>query len=337
MANPLVSLIWMACLLTMAAEPPATDHLDEGSFVRAFWLIQRFGTPDAVDPRNDERVKGTLVKALGRDGVLTPNELDGLMDPSTFSRLAGPDNTLGDAEIQKILDDNAPPSRTRLLPEVASHVALLSTSLDMIDEPHQAAGRRLANWIASQYQPGRPLHITVICTGNSRRSILGATMGNIAAAYYGMPEIRFHSGGTSPSAFNSRSIAALRAIGVEVEPTGNEAPRGEPDTPNPTYRVRWGKPGASEELPLETVEFSKMYLDPSNPQRDFAALLVCGEADASCPVVKGAALRLSMPYLDPKIYDGSSFEAAKYAERRDDIGRLMLSVMLQVRNRLSAR
>ena len=62
--------------------------------------------------------------------------------------------------------------------------------------------------------------------------------------------------------------------------------------------------------------------------------MVCGEADAACPFVKGAALRVSMPYLDPKIYDDGKFEAAKYAERRDDIGRLMLSVMMQVRNRL---
>ena len=62
--------------------------------------------------------------------------------------------------------------------------------------------------------------------------------------------------------------------------------------------------------------------------------MVCGEADAACPFVRGAALRVSMPYLDPKIYDDSKLEAAKYAERRDDIGRLMLSLMMQVRNRL---
>jgi len=42
-----------------------------------------------------------------------------------------------------------------------------------------------------------------------------------------------------------------------------------------------------------------------------------------------------MPYLDPKIYDDSTYEALKYAERRDDIGSLMLSVMMQVRNRLN--
>jgi arsenate reductase (thioredoxin) len=75
----------------------------------------------------------------------------------------------------------------------------------------------------------------------------------------------------------------------------------------------------------------------SNPQRDFAALMVCGEADDACPVVKGATLRVSMPYLDPKIYDDGAYESVKYAERRDDIGRLMLSVMMQVRGELLSK
>ena len=64
--------------------------------------------------------------------------------------------------------------------------------------------------------------------------------------------------------------------------------------------------------------------------------MVCGEADAACPFVKGAALRVSMPYLDPKIYDGGGFESAKYAERRDDMGRLMLAVMMQARQRIAS-
>jgi arsenate reductase len=64
---------------------------------------------------------------------------------------------------------------------------------------------------------------------------------------------------------------------------------------------------------------------------------VCSEADEACPFVKGAALRLSMPYLDPKIYDGGSYEATKYAERRDDIGRLMLAVMVQARGELASK
>ncbi len=50
--------------------------------------------------------------------------------------------------------------------------------------------------------------------------------------------------------------------------------------------VRWGEPGASA---LEATEFSKKYLDGGNPQEGFAALMVCGEADAACPVVVRAA------------------------------------------------
>jgi hypothetical protein len=155
-------------------------------------------------------------------------------------------------------------------------------------------------------------------------------MGNLAAAYFGMPDIRFHSGGTAPTAFNPRTVSALKAIGFDVESTGKEAERGEPTTQNPVYRVSWGDG-------LEALEFSKRHGDATNPQNGFAALMVCSEADEACPFVKGATLRLSMPYLDPKIYDGGVYEAAKYAERRDDIGRLMLSVMVQARGEVASK
>ena len=145
-----------------------------------------------------------------------------------------------------------------------------------------------------------------------------------------MPEIRFHSGGTAPTAFNSRTVAALKAVGFEIEKTDKEAERGEPRTANPIYHVSWGDG-------FETHEFSKHYADKANPQSGFAALMVCSEADAGCPFVKGATLRLSMPYLDPKIYDDGAFESAKYAERRDDIGRLMLSVIAQARREIASR
>jgi arsenate reductase len=136
-------------------------------------------------------------------------------------------------------------------------------------------------------------------------------------------------------AFNARTVAALKAIGIEVEPTGREAARGEPATANPMYRVRWGEPDSAGGPAFEALEFSKRYDDPSNPASRFAALMVCSEADAACPQVKGAALRVSMPYLDPKIYDGGAYEAIKYAERRDDVGRLMLAVMARARRELN--
>ncbi len=87
---------------------------------------------------------------------------------------------------------------------------------------------------------------------------------------------------------------------------------------------------------METLEFSKHYSDLHNPCSGFAALMVCTHADEHCPNVIGASRRISMPYLDPKVYDGSEYESAKYAERRDDIGRLMLAVMLKARRKLVA-
>ena len=234
---------WVApvLLLAPAARCPAGD--DVGPLVRSLWLVQRFGTADAVAPGNDQKVKGTLSKALGKEGTLTAAGVQGLMDSSTFEKLAGGDGKLDAAEVRKALDAEVPESRKRLSPKVAAHADLLTTSFDMIDERHREAGETLADWIAENYKPGQPLHVTVVCTGNSRRSILGATMGNVAAAYYGMPEVRFHSGGTAPTAFNPRTVACLKEIGVEVEPTGTEAPRGEPKTANPIYTVRWGQAG----------------------------------------------------------------------------------------------
>jgi arsenate reductase (thioredoxin) len=106
-----------------------------------------------------------------------------------------------------------------------------------------------------------------------------------------------------------------------------EAPRGASGEANPIYWVRWGKN-------QETQEFSKLYSDARNPQKDFAAILVCSEADAACPTVIGASKRIPAPYMDPKMYDGAPFEAAKYAERRDDMGRFTLNVLMQANRRL---
>ncbi|HMF38489.1 MAG TPA: hypothetical protein VKF17_17745 [Isosphaeraceae bacterium] len=269
--------------------------------------------------------------------MLTSGKVKGLIDPETFGKLAAPDGRLETQEVRQIMDSETPESRKRLFAQVYAWAKYHTTTFDQIDAAHREAGEKLADWIVKNYKPGQSLDIICVCTGNSRRSVLGATVGNIAAAYYGMPESRFHSGGTKPSAVNARTITALKQIGVQVEPSGQEAQRGEPQTANPIVVIRWGQPGGTGEPKMEATEFSKTYFDPSNPQDGFAALMMCGEADASCPVVRGASIRISMPYLDPKIYDDSVYEANKYAERRDDVGRLMLSVMMQVRNRLAPR
>lgn len=326
-----------ALLFGLARHAAADEGPDVGAFVRALWTVQQFGTMEAADARHDERTKAALARALASDGALTARVVqDDLFDAQTFAKLAGEDMRLDTSEAREALRAETPRSRRRLLPEVAAHCDALTTSFDRVDAAHLAAGEKLADWIVANYRPGRPLPMIFVCSGNTRRSVLGATMANIAADYWGLSEIRCSSGGTAPTAVNPRTVAALRAIGVEIEPTGDEAGRGLEAPANPVYRVRWGRAGETSEPAMETFEFSKHYADPGNPQAGFAALMVCGEADQECPAVAGASIRIPMPYLDPKMYDDSPYESAKYAERRDDLGRLMLAVMLKARRQLEA-
>ncbi|MFO0924856.1 MAG: hypothetical protein U0905_20510 [Pirellulales bacterium] len=55
------------------------------------------------------------------------------------------------------------------------------------------------------------------------------------------------------------------------------------------------------------------------------------------PVVTGAAVRISMTFLDPKADVDSAFEVQKYAERRDDMGRTMFAVMASARRKIRER
>lgn len=292
----------------------------------AIQFAQQHALPESLTPGKDRTTKARLIAAMAGKTEVPIDLIADLFDPAALKKLVGTNRALTVADLERLT--STPNSRTQLNEKVRHHCDLLSTQFDMIDDVHHASAEKLVGWIVQKLQTDKPLSLIVICTGNTRRSMLGATMGNVAASYYGLANLRFHSGGTDPGAFNPRTIRTLREIGIEIESTGKEATRGTAGEANPVYRVRWG----AEKM--EAIEFSKKYTDPANPQTDFAALLVCSEADASCPRVVGADSRIPVPYLDPKAFDGASFEAAKYAERRDDIGRFMLSVMMQARRRL---
>ena len=94
---------------------------------------------------------------------------------------------------------------------------------------------------------------------------------------------------------------------------------------NPVYEVRF----SIDARPASV--YSKKYDDPPNPRKDFAAIMVCSDKDANCPVVTGAAKKVSLPFEDPKNYDGTPLEAEKYTERVKQIGREILFAFSQVR------
>lgn len=322
-----VTLLMPAAVLVAQSESPEPTPKASSALLTALWFAHQNASPQALTPDKDRQLKIKLASMLGTSPGLPWEAASNFFDKATFQAIAGEGTMITLDKMEHLIRDRTPQSRKDMHAKTRLHADLLTTQFDMIEEAHHKPGEELVAWITKNYQPGKRLGVIVMCTGNTRRSVLGATMGNIAAGYYGLTDLRFYSGGTEPDAINPRTIATLKEIGVEIEPTGREAPRGKAGTANPIYRVRWGKG-------LETQEFSKNYTDATNPQDGFAVILVCSEADAACPKVPGASARIPLPYLDPKAFDGAAFEAGKYAERRDDEGRLMLSVVMQARRQL---
>ena len=67
-----MTLSLIAAWVLAAGSAPTSDV---GPLVQALWLVQRYGTAEAADPANDQRLKGLLFKALGKEGELTLKEL----------------------------------------------------------------------------------------------------------------------------------------------------------------------------------------------------------------------------------------------------------------------
>jgi arsenate reductase len=192
---------------------------------------------------------------------------------------------------------------------------------DEIPGARREALRRMAGFASTQRAKGAPVKLTFICTHNSRRSQMAQVWAALAAAHYGVAGVEAFSGGTEATAFNPRAVAALQRAGVPIEPRG-----GAGRTDNPHYTVSLGGDAV-------LVCFSKVYHQPPNPTADFAAVMTCSEADKNCPTVAGAAVRIALPYEDPKAADGTESETRIYDERCAQIAREMLLVMSEVAGR----
>jgi protein-tyrosine-phosphatase len=204
----------------------------------------------------------------------------------------------------------------RLRSDLASYAGQRVTELDRIPSERKKQLADLARYIRERIDAGHPARLTFICTHNSRRSHMSQLWAQTAAAYYGVAGVETYSGGTEATAFNPRAVAALQRAGFEIRATG--------DDPNPVYQVRFDDSGAT------MTAFSKLYDESPNPREDYCAVMTCAAADEGCPVVLGAARRVSITYEDPKAFDGTEREATAYDERCSQIGREMLYLFSQV-------
>lgn len=76
--------------------------------------------------------------------------------------------------------------------------------------------------------------------------------------------------------------------------------------------------------------FSKTFDDPANPDKNFAAIMTCSDADENCPLVPGTSFRKAVTYRDPKESDGTDHEMETYDERCRQIATEMFYMMSRV-------
>lgn len=159
----------------------------------------------------------------------------------------------------------------------------------------------LANYIAQKASLGLPINLNFICTHNSRRSHLSQIWAQTMAHFFNIPQVHCYSGGTEATAMFPMVAATLTAQGFNIQQLS--------EGKNPVYGVKY----APTAHPI--ICFSKTFDNPFNPSKDFGAILTCDAANEACPMVTGSDGRFPITYKDPKAFDGTDQQAAKYAER----------------------
>jgi hypothetical protein len=203
--------------------------------------------------------------------------------------------------------------KEELFPKLYTYCNSLSTEFNQIPKERKAELKDIANFIVEQRKDHKPANLLFVCTSNSRRSHMAQVWSQIASYYYGIDSVFTFSGGTEQTRVNINAIDALIRTGIEIY-SNNECE-------NPLRYIRVG----NKINPW--VLFSKKYTDATNPKNNFAAVMVCSEADKACPFVEGAESRIGLPYQDPKEFDNSPLKEAKYDERCRQIAREMFFIM----------
>ena len=199
-----------------------------------------------------------------------------------------------------------------MYPALKNYIEQLKQEKALIPEGRKALLTQLASYIRAKQAEHQTVALNFICTHNSRRSHLSQIWAATAANYYGLDKISTYSGGTEATAFNPRAVAAMERVGFQIENPGGD---------NPHYLVSF----ATDVTPLEC--FSKAFDDPFNPEKGFAAIMTCSDADENCPFIPGVELRLPLTYNDPKEADDTPEEAPRYDERARQIGREIFYAM----------
>ena len=189
----------------------------------------------------------------------------------------------------------------------------LSTIPSSRDQIHQ----QLINYIQEKVDNKKDVNLNFICTHNSRRSHLSQIWAQVMASYFGIPNVSCYSGGTEATAMFSMTAETLQNQGFVFQTLSEGV--------NPIYAIKYG----SSEKPI--IGFSKAYFDDFNPSSDFAAVLTCSEADADCPFIPNADVRIPLTFDDPKQFDKTPEQVEKYLERSVQIATELYAIFSKIK------
>lgn len=198
----------------------------------------------------------------------------------------------------------------RVIKDIETSIKKILNATDLLASERKILLSDFAKYIYDNVSAGKSVNLIFICTHNSRRSHISQIWAQTAAAYYDIPGVKCYSGGTEATVFNPRTVKAMREMGFRIEQGDSSV--------NPVYKVYYSESAE----PLDC--FSKKYDDPFNPQKDFAAVMTCSDADENCPYIPGASARFPIRYEDPKKFDDTDLEEIKYRERCEQIAAEML-------------
>ncbi len=176
--------------------------------------------------------------------------------------------------------------------------------------------RPLIEYIILKRSSGASVRLNFICTHNSRRSHLAQVWAQTLAYHFNHKDIACYSGGTEGTAVYPAIIETLSNQGFNNLKLSEGT--------NPVIGIKFDE----NEAPV--ICFSKAYHHEYNPKSEYCAVMVCDDADENCPVVIGAEARVSITYLDPKMYDHTDTKDQKYLEKSIEIAGEMYYVFSNI-------
>ena len=203
-----------------------------------------------------------------------------------------------------------------LFEELDAFISTLNT--ERIPVERKRTLQLLIDYVSERLKTEETININFICTHNSRRSHLSQVWAQALSHYFKVKNVFCYSGGTEATALFPMATETLKSTGFEIKKLS--------EGDNPVYRIKYSE----NEHPV--IGFSKKLDDEFNPKSKFAAVMTCSQADEACPFVPGAETRIPITFEDPKAFDNTPIQAAKYAERSMQIATEMFYVFSKIQS-----